>query len=149
VLFQRQNEFNGRERELYLIDFGSAVYEDLQKGQEIGSVIYMSYEVLEENDHTIHRDIWAVGIIISYLVYRSSPFDGPKSQRDEIKLWLKDVIYRENIMDAFCKNHEFSGFPCDRNCKFIRSILWKLLCKVKDRLSAAELKDEISTMLKN
>ena len=113
------SEFNVK-----VIDFGTAkkVTEEVSHRKSfVGTVVYMSPEVLTRKGETLESDLWALGIMAFQMVTGTLPFTGTKS-----------AIYTRMRL-----NHINWPRQLDPDCRnFIESLL--RLCPA-DRLSFPEL----------
>ena len=89
-----ENLFLNENLELKISDFGIAKklsYIDEKIKDIAGTLLYMAPEVFEETGYSFEVDIWAVGVIIYFLIIGKTPFES--SNNDEIKEKIKKVDY--------------------------------------------------------
>ena len=89
-----ENLFLNENLELKISDFGIAKklsYIDEKIKDRAGTLPYMAPEVFEKTGYSFEVDIWAVGVIIYFLIIGKTPFKG--SNYAEIKEKIKKVDY--------------------------------------------------------
>ena len=121
-----------------------------------GSLSFKAPELILNKNYDFKVDIWALGISLYYIIYKTLPFEG--GSRDEIKKGIVNnpVIFYEN--DILSNSSYYNGLITDNIDKdskeFQSSIIYSILkdCLVKnpkERFSIDELYNKYYEIIKN
>ena len=80
---------------LKLIDFSSSCFlpQSLTCSQRVGSLVYMSPEMIKGEEYDRKTDIWSCGVILYLLLIGFPPFTGPRDCDIERKILRGNVIF--------------------------------------------------------
>ena len=114
-----------------IVDFGlSATVPNVQYNkegeylnQQIGTFFYMSPEILKKR-YTVKCDLWALGVILYFLICAEHPFDSDTGNQIEI---IRKIIKGEWVMEH--PNFDLVSEEC-------RDFLCQLLCPEEERMTA-------------
>lgn len=117
-----------------IVDFGSAIKLDKDKLPR-GTPIYLAPECWE-GKYTTASDMWAVGILLSIILFYKLPFS--TTSIDEIKTQILELSNSKNgiekLLSKLYKRRQIS-----KKCKnFIKKLL---VIEIKQRISAEEALD--------
>ena len=112
-----------------LIDFGlSKIISPNEKTNEpFGTLVYSAPEVISANPYCYSPDIWSIGMVIYFLIFKVDPFMDLDLNKDIIQ----ELISKGNIDIIFIRKKIFDGF--------LSSIMKKCLL-VKKRVNICEIK---------
>ena len=141
-----------------IIDFGLAKVLGINETScdPYGSLSFKAPELILNKNYDFKVDIWALGISLYYIIYKTLPFEG--GSRDEIKKGIVNnpVIFYEN--DILSNSSYYNGLITDNIDKdskeFQSSIIYSILkdCLVKnpkERFSIDELYNKYYEIIKN
>ena len=84
ILLMDMNDYSS----IKIIDFGFGAQNSVAKSsydEHVGTLLYMSPEIAKEHEYTKSVDIWAIGIIMHYVITGGKhPFYNPKVDSSEI-----------------------------------------------------------------
>jgi len=80
---------------LKLVDFGSCCFlpQPLFCSQRVGSLVYMSPEMVKGEEYDRKTDIWSCGVVLYLLLVGFPPFTGPRDCDIERKIVRGNVIF--------------------------------------------------------
>ena len=86
-----ENIILGTDGYLKLVDFGlSQSEDDLKKEDLVGTLPYMSPEILKQSGHSFETDFWSLGVVIYEMVTGQLPFycEDAEALKEKIKCKL-------------------------------------------------------------
>ena len=140
-----------------IIDFGlSRILGINEKSNDpYGSLSFKSPELVLNKSYDFKVDIWALGISIYYIIYKTVPFEGGTKEEIKKAIVNNPIIFYEN--DIISNTTYYDGFinEADKDSKeFQTSIIYSIVkdCLVKnpkERFSIDELYNKYYEILKN
>ncbi|KJP89037.1 STE/STE20 protein kinase [Plasmodium fragile] len=111
-----------------IIDFGSCEkVEDLKMHEVVGTLYYISPEILKREKYDCSADIWSLGITIYESVMCALPWKGKKDIEESIKQ-IVDSSPKINLCSGFSKQFCFFVESCLQNNPGKRAKVAHLLC---------------------
>ena len=140
-----------------IIDFGlsKALGINETSNDPYGSLSFKSPELILNQNYDFKVDIWALGISLYYIIYRTLPFEGGNKEEIKKAIVNNNVIFYEN---EYISNASYvDGYinEIDKESKeFLTSIIYSILkdCLVKnpkERFSIEELYNKYYEIIKN
>ena len=140
-----------------IIDFGlSRILGINEKSNDpYGSLSFKSPELVLNKSYDFKVDIWALGISLYYIIYKTVPFEGGTKEEIKKAIVNNPIIFYEN--DIISNTTYYDGFinEADKDSKeFQTSIIYSIVkdCLVKnpkERFSIDELYNKYYEILKN
>ena len=140
-----------------IIDFGLSKILGIKEtsNDPYGSLSFKAPELVLNKDYDFKVDIWALGISLYYIIYKTLPFEG--GTREEIKKEIinNPIIFYEN--DIFSNISYYDSYinDIDKDSKeFQSSIIYSIIkdCLIKnpsERFSIEELYNKYYEIIKN
>ena len=140
-----------------IIDFGLSKILGIKEtsNDPYGSLSFKAPELVLNKDYDFKVDIWALGICLYYIIYKTLPFEG--GTREEIKKEIinNPIIFYEN--DIFSNISYYDSYinDIDKDSKeFQSSIIYSIIkdCLIKnpsERFSIEELYNKYYEIIKN
>ena len=140
-----------------IIDFGlsKALGINETSNDPYGSLSFKSPELILNQNYDFKVDIWALGISLYYIIYRTLPFEGGNKEEIKKAIVNNNVIFYEN---EYISNASYvDGYinEIDKESKeFLTSVIYSILkdCLVKnpkERFSIEELYNKYYEIIKN